>query len=77
MTDINSLGQVAFEAYCTAVGGLTFDGKPIPGWNELHGDRLKVQGGWEAAAQAVRQHQHAFHDGSFLAGKRLRTCLWK
>lgn len=56
MNEIPSLGQVAFEAYCDAVGGKTFDGKPIPGWNELHGDRLKVQGGWEAAAQAIRQH---------------------
>lgn len=57
MSDIDkSLGQVAFEAYRVAVSGQTFDGKPIPGWDELHGDRLKVQGGWEAAAQAIRQH---------------------
>lgn len=56
MNEIPSLGQVAFEAYRAEVGGLTFDGKPIPGWDELHGDRLKVQGGWEAAAQAIRQH---------------------
>ena len=53
---LKTLGRVAFEAYCVAVGGRTFDEKPIPGWNELHGDRLKVQGGWEAAAQAVRQY---------------------
>lgn len=50
---VKTLGRIAFEAYCTAVGGQTFDGKPIPGWDELHGDRLKVQGGWEAAAQAI------------------------
>lgn len=50
-----TLGQIAFEAYCEAVGGETFDGKPIPGWTELHGDRLKVQGGWEAAAAAVME----------------------
>lgn len=56
MNEIPTLGQVAFEAYRAAVGGQTFDGKPIPGWDELHGDRLKVQGGWEAAAQAIRQH---------------------
>jgi hypothetical protein len=48
-----TMGQVAFEAYCDAVGGKTYDGKPIPGWDELHGDRLKVQGGWEAAALAA------------------------
>lgn len=51
--DGKSLGQLAFEAYCEAVGGETFDGKPIPGWDELHGDRLKVQGGWHAAAAEV------------------------
>lgn len=54
-----TMGQLAFEAYCEAVGGQTFDGKPIPGWEELHGDRLKVQGGWEAAAQAVLRRQEA------------------
>jgi len=51
--DGKTLGRLAFEAYCEGVGGLTFDGKPIPGWDELHGDRLKVQGGWEAAAAEV------------------------
>lgn len=57
MSDIEingeTLGRMAFEAYREAVGGLTFDGKPIPGWDDLHGDRAKVQAGWEAAADKV------------------------
>jgi len=43
-------GQIAWEAYAKSVGGTTFDGKPLPTWNEL-GDRQ--QAGWEAAANAV------------------------
>ena len=56
-----TLGRVAFEAYCEAVGGTTYDGKPIPGWDELSGDRATVQGGWEAAAEAIRQHMRMIH----------------
>ena len=46
-----SLGQKAYEAYCAAVGGTTFDGKPLPTFQEL-GDRQRA--GWEAAAEAVQ-----------------------
>lgn len=45
-----TLGRIAFEAYREAVGGKTFDGKPIPGWADLHGDADKIRAGWEAAA---------------------------
>lgn len=46
-------GQIAFEAYCASTGGKTFDGRPIPAWDELHGDRARIHAAWEAAAQAV------------------------
>lgn len=52
MTD-KTMGQVAFEAYRAAVKGQAYDGTPIPEWDSLDGDRLKAQGGWEAAALAV------------------------
>ena len=48
---MKSLGQLAWEAYAKSVGGLTFDGKPLPTWLEL-GDRQRL--GWEAAAEAIR-----------------------
>jgi hypothetical protein len=48
-----TMGQVAFEAYRDAVKGQAYDGTPIPEWDSLDGDRLKAQGGWEAAALAV------------------------
>ena len=40
-------GIVAYERYCDAVGGTTFDGKPLPSWTAL-GDRQKA--GWCSAA---------------------------
>lgn len=39
-------GQRAFEAYRKAVGGKTYDGKPIPDWNTV---TPIVRRGWEAA----------------------------
>lgn len=49
-----TLGQVAFEAYNDAKGGLTYDGKPIPGWDTLTNEAgLTVRAAWEAAALAA------------------------
>jgi len=49
-----SPGQVAFEAYNTSKGGLTYDGKPIPPWSALEGETGEaVKRAWEDAAQAV------------------------
>lgn len=45
-----SRGQVAFEAYSESMSGKTFDGRPIPKWDELG---VPIQEGWESAAQAA------------------------
>lgn len=42
-----SFGAVAYAAYAAAVGGQTFDGKPLPVFDAL-GDPQKA--GWAAAA---------------------------
>ncbi len=47
------LGQIAFEAYVNAVGGQTYDGQPIPGWEDLSGDGDKTRAAWQHAANAV------------------------
>lgn len=47
MEQEKELGQVAFEAYCSQVGGITFDNRPIPTWENLS---ESVQNGWRAAA---------------------------
>lgn len=52
-TPPKTIGQIAFEAYNESKGGLTYDGKPIPPWDELSGDKLAVQRAWEVAAEAV------------------------
>lgn len=53
MGEMKSLGQIAFEAYNASKGGLTWDGKPIPPWDELSGDKAAVQAAWQVAAEAV------------------------
>ena len=46
--------RAAFAAYTSAVGGVTYDGKPIPGWDLLTDT---VRAGWRAAALAARGEQ--------------------
>lgn len=45
-----SYAQLNFEAYAAAVGGITYDGKPIPKWDDL---TQTVRDGWAAGAAAV------------------------
>lgn len=48
--EAGELGRLAFESYGVAVGGKTYDGKPIPGWDAVTD---AVRAGWSAAAAAV------------------------
>lgn len=51
-----SFGRVAFETYRNAVGGKTYDGKPIPGWDSLTEIQ---QAAWDLAAQGViEEYKH-------------------
>lgn len=61
-----TLGQIAYEAYNRAKGGLTYDGKPIPPWDDLVKPTGEppgtvppagsaVQSAWEVAADAAVQ----------------------
>ena len=45
-----SYEQIAFEAYRDAVGGVAYDGTPIPQWGEL---RDNIKNGWLVAGLAV------------------------
>lgn len=49
---VSELGQIAWRYYCLAADGKTFDGKPLPTWEELGRDRQLC---WEAAASAVAE----------------------
>lgn len=44
-------GRAAFEAYNVAVGGRTWDDKPIPGWDAI---TEKIREAWRIAATAAR-----------------------
>jgi hypothetical protein len=49
MTNYN-LAKIMWDAYSQKAGGKTFDGKPLPTWEELGEDR---QSCWSAAADAA------------------------
>lgn len=42
-----------WDAYCKQAGGKTFDGKPLPTWDELGEER---QACWRAAAKRARDY---------------------
>jgi hypothetical protein len=50
MSQQKTLGQIAFDAYIESKKGTTFDGRPIPTWENL-GD--PVRNAWEAAGEAA------------------------
>lgn len=50
---LRSAGQVGYEAYAAHTGGKTFDGRPMPTWDEVKASGTKVAGAWEAAAAAI------------------------
>ena len=53
MKTFEQLAAEGYKAYCKQAGGLTFDGKIIPGWEHLGAER---QACWTACAKAVVAH---------------------
>lgn len=50
-----TIAQIAYEAYCQAVGGQSFSGEPLPSWQEFSMDprkQMQVRA-WRLAADAV------------------------
>ena len=45
--------RLAWDAYAEASGGKTYDGKPLPTWQELG---YKKQAAWMAAARAAMDY---------------------
>lgn len=48
----DSYAKLAFDAYSKAVGGKTFDGWPLPQWEDV-GETVRA--GWIAAANKVAE----------------------
>lgn len=52
MTDVNRLATTLWDSYSRQAGGKTFDGKPLPSWDELGEDRQQC---WQAVAKRAIQ----------------------
>lgn len=50
---VADLARVAFEAYGASTGGKTWDGKPIPAFDDVRARTPHVAAAWEAAVAAV------------------------
>ena len=55
MTNYEQMAEKMYSAYCQQAGGLTFDGKPLPSFQELG---LERQACWKAAAEAAAFARH-------------------
>jgi len=49
---MQSLGEIAYIAYCNSVGWKSVKGDPLPSWNE---QRESLKAAWHAAAGAVAE----------------------
>lgn len=65
---VSLLAEDAYAAYCHQAGGQTYDGKPLPAWEELGENR---QACWAAAAQALG----ASADGALFDAATIRRAL--
>jgi hypothetical protein len=51
---MDDLGQVAYEAYCESVGGVSkFTGDKLPTWEEQLEKNPQIALAWKACAEAV------------------------
>jgi hypothetical protein len=48
---MRTLGQVAYEAYCDAVGWRSIRGDQLPSWDNMPWQKIKAA--WEAAGLAA------------------------
>jgi len=53
--DRKDLAEMLYEAYCQAVGGVAYDGKPLPKWAEFVLDpaKQKQAQGWLKVADCA------------------------
>lgn len=52
--DFERLAQRAYETYCEAVGGVAFNGDPLPTWEQQRArDDQKIPDAWVAVAQEL------------------------
>lgn len=48
-------GKLAYETYCSCVGGKAYNGDPLPTWEEQRArEDQKIPDAWVEAAEVVR-----------------------
>lgn len=47
------LGRIAYEAYCDTVGGVAFNGDPLPTWEQQCERSPKIAEAWRSASRAA------------------------
>lgn len=76
---IEKLAGEMYDAYCDAVGGLAFNGYPLPAWSEFGSDpsKQKQANGWRVAAKiAIGIPDMGFATKAAKAGKRVARAGW-
>ena len=53
--ETETAAEIAYTAYCKSVGGVAFNGDPLPDWATFSKDPAKEKqaNGWRAAAKAL------------------------
>jgi hypothetical protein len=51
--ELNSMARDLYTIYCRAVGGVAWNGDPLPDWDAFAADKTKAKqvNGWRAVAQ--------------------------
>ena len=57
MTNREFVAEALYTAYCDEVGGVAFNGDPLPDWKTFSadGEKVKQANGWLAAADRAMQ----------------------
>lgn len=53
MATVDQAAQAAYDAYTQAVGGVAFNGDPLPDWETQRIRNPRIADAWRAAALAV------------------------
>lgn len=69
MPDDRTIGQIGFDAYGETAGWKTFDGRPMPRWEDLASrpEGIETRRRWEVTAAAILK---------VVAEEPRESCVW-
>lgn len=58
MPDMEKIAGALYDVYCREVGGLAFNGDPLPSWDEFRADQNKAKqsNAWVEVAREAFNH---------------------